>query len=48
MIQVTQRPILVRGDRSVAYETVLDAMVMLQQAGVDSVGLETSNTDIKG
>lgn len=32
---------LVRGDRSVAYEAVVNAMVVLQQAGVPTVGLIT-------
>lgn len=32
---------LVRGDRRVAYEAVVQAMVLLQQAGVDGVGLVT-------
>lgn len=32
---------LVRGDRNVAYESVVNAMVVLQQAGVPSVGLIT-------
>jgi len=32
---------LVRGDKNVAYESVVNAMVVLQQAGVPSVGLIT-------
>lgn len=32
---------LVRGDREVAYEAVVNAMVLLQQGGVPSVGLIT-------
>lgn len=32
---------LVRGDKNVAYAAVVQAMVMLQQAGVPSVGLIT-------
>lgn len=32
---------LVRGDRRVAYEAVINAMVLLQEVGVDSVGLVT-------
>ena len=32
---------LVRGDRRVAYEAVINALVLLQQAGVDGVGLVT-------
>ena len=34
-------PILVRGDRDVNYGRVVDAMVLLQKAGVDKVGLMT-------
>ena len=32
---------VVKGDKEAAYQTVIDAMVLLQQAGVDSVGLVT-------
>ncbi len=32
---------MVRGDKDVAYEAVVNAMVLLQQAGVPSVGLIT-------
>jgi biopolymer transport protein TolR len=38
-----KRPVIVRADKRVNYDTVLSAMVALQQAGVDNVGLETSN-----
>lgn len=41
-----ERPVLVRGDRSVMYESVLDTMVILQQSGVPSVGLETSELEL--
>lgn len=34
-------PFLVRGDREVAYDAVIQAMVLLQKAGVPSVGLVT-------
>ncbi len=37
----TKRPVIVKADKRVSYNTVLDAMVLLQQAGVKSVGLET-------
>ncbi len=37
-----KRPVMVKADRRVSYNTVLDAMVLLQRAGVPSVGLETS------
>lgn len=32
---------VVRGDKQTAYQLVVDAMVLLQQAGVESVGLIT-------
>lgn len=43
VLQDPERPILVRGDRRVTYDAVLDTMVLLQQSGVPSVGLETSD-----
>ena len=36
-----QRAVLVRGDKSVDYGKVMEAMVLLQQAGAKSVGLIT-------
>jgi biopolymer transport protein TolR len=36
-----QTPVLVKGDRSVAYGRVVEAMAQLQQAGVPKVGLMT-------
>lgn len=35
------RPVLVKGDRKANYEQVIDAMVLLQKAGVEKVGLVT-------
>lgn len=41
-----QRPVLVRGDKNVNYGKVIQAMVILQQAGAKSVGLITdANSD---
>lgn len=37
-----QRQVLVKGDRAVPYGQVVQAMVMLQQVGVNNVGLMTS------
>ncbi len=34
-------PVLIKGDRNVAYDEVVGAMVILQQAGAPSVGLIT-------
>jgi len=38
----SKRPVMVKADRRVSYNTVLEAMVLLQQAGVPTVGLETN------
>ncbi len=38
-------PVLVRGDREVAYGRVIDAMVLLQRAGVEKVGLMTESPE---
>ncbi|MEQ9563681.1 MAG: protein TolR [Woeseiaceae bacterium] len=38
-------PVLVKADRSVAYGNVVGAMVLLQQAGADSVGFVTDPLD---
>jgi biopolymer transport protein TolR len=35
------RPVMVRGDKNVIYQNVVDVLVNLQQAGIDSVGLVT-------
>jgi biopolymer transport protein TolR len=37
----TQRPVLVRGDKDANYGKIIEAMVLLQQAGAKSVGLIT-------
>lgn len=39
-----QRPVLVRGDKNANYGKVMEAMVLLQQAGAKSVGLITEPT----
>lgn len=36
-----QRPVLVRGDKNVNYGKIMEAMVLLQEAGAKSVGLIT-------
>ncbi len=38
-------PVLVRGDRDVGYGRVVDAMVLLQKAGVEKVGLMTDQPE---
>ena len=38
-------PVLVRGDRNVLYGKVIEAMVLLQKAGVEKVGLMTDQPD---
>lgn len=40
-----QRPVLVRGDKNANYGKVVEAMVLLQQAGAKSVGLITQPAD---
>lgn len=40
-----QRPVLVRGDKASNYGKVVEAMVLLQQAGAKSVGLITQPVD---
>jgi len=39
-----ETPFMVRGDRNVSYDSVIQAMVLLQQAGVASVGLVTDSS----
>lgn len=41
----TSRPFLVRGDKNVNYGKIVEAMVLLQQAGVKSVNLMTQLAD---
>lgn len=41
-------PVLVRGDKEVTYDKVVQAMVLLQQAGVEQVGLMTQSPDNTG
>ncbi len=36
-----QQPVLVKGDEAANYGTIVQAMILLQQAGVDDVGLMT-------
>lgn len=40
-----QTPVYIRGDRNVAYNEVMKAMVLLQNAGVGNVGLITQAPD---
>ena len=42
-----KRPVLVRGDKTVAYGEVIKAMVFLQQAGAGTVGLVTDPAETK-
>lgn len=37
------RPVLVKGDKNTEYEKIIQAMVLLQKAGVDKVGLMTDD-----
>ena len=38
-------PVVVRGDKAVPYQAVIDAMALLQQAGAKKVGLITQVAD---
>jgi biopolymer transport protein TolR len=40
-----QTPVLVRGDKAVDYGRVTEAMVLLQAAGVEKIGLMTESLD---
>jgi biopolymer transport protein TolR len=37
----SKRPVMVRGDKNVIYQNVVNVLVQLQQAGIGSVGLVT-------
>jgi biopolymer transport protein TolR len=37
----SKRPVMVRGDKNVIYQNVVNVLVQLQRAGIDSVGLVT-------
>ena len=43
--QATERPVFVKGDASVSYGKIMRAMVLLQNAGANSVGLLTRSED---
>ncbi|WP_199608908.1 protein TolR [Flocculibacter collagenilyticus] len=40
-----ETPVIVKGDRAVPYDKVVQLMVLLQNAGVPSVGLMTDSTE---
>jgi biopolymer transport protein TolR len=40
-----QAPVVVRGDKDVPYQAVIEAMSLLQQAGAPKVGLVTKVAD---
>lgn len=42
-----QRPVLVRGDKNANYGKIMEAMVILQQAGAKGVGLITERPNTK-
>jgi biopolymer transport protein TolR len=42
-----KKPVMVRGDKSVDYGSVIEAMVLLQAAGAPSVGLITESPETK-
>lgn len=43
-----ETPVLVRGDKNVDYGSITNAMVLLQTAGVEKVGLMTDQLDDQG
>ena len=43
LIRTPNRQVLVSGDKKVCYDYVIQAMVLLQKAGISTVGLETSD-----
>ncbi len=43
----SKRPVMVRGDKNVIYQNIVNVLVQLQQAGIDSVGLVTEPGDDK-
>jgi biopolymer transport protein TolR len=43
----SKRPVMVRGDRNVIYQSVVNVLVQLQKAGIDSVGLVTEPAEDK-
>lgn len=44
--QKHQKPVLVKGDRDTEYKKVMQAMVILQKAGADKVGLMTDSSEL--
>lgn len=46
--QQPETPVLVRGDQAVDYGSVTTAMVLLQSAGVEKIGLMTEQPDVAG
>lgn len=47
IVRNPKRQIVVRGDKQVNYDYVVQVMSLLQKAGVASVGLETSEVNVK-
>lgn len=43
LLRDNKRRVIVKADKRVSYDTVLQTMVLLQRAGVPNVGLETSD-----
>lgn len=48
LVREKQRPVMVRGDKNGRYQNVVRALVLLQQAGIDSVGLVTESGELDG
>ena len=45
--KATNRPILIKGDKSISYGKIIQAMALLQQAGAPNIGLVTQFDEIK-
>ena len=46
LLRDPKRPVMIKADKRVSYDTVVKAMVLLQKAGVPNVGLETENLTV--
>lgn len=44
----SERPVMVNGDGAVSYNQIVQLMVLLQRAGVPSVGLMTDSSGLEG
>jgi len=45
LLKQKSRPVMIRGDKNSRYQYVISALVLLQQANINSVGLVTEPGD---